>query len=128
MPDLTAEDLKQLQHSIMGTAPSRVFETGASRDTEHGKLDYEAFLSPAVLQRYARFMHKNRQVADGSFRDGDNWQKGIPQDVYMKSLFRHFMDVWAYHRGGGDPDAAQDALCAVLFNTMGYLFEELKDA
>jgi len=31
----------------------RQFESGATRDTEDGKLDYEGFLSPAVLLRFA---------------------------------------------------------------------------
>lgn len=109
---------------------TRQFESGASRDTEHNKLDYEAFLSPAVLQRYAEFMHKNRHVKGGALRDGDNWQKGIPQSVYMKSLTRHFMDLWLYHREAPTEvpiDTVEETLCAILFNTFGYLFEELKD-
>lgn len=111
----------------------RKFETGATRDTNQDKLDYEAFLSPAVLERYAQYLHKNRIQTDGSIRDGDNWQKGIPISVYMKSLFRHFMDVWKIHRGIQTIDvktkqsiSVEDALCGVLFNTMGILFEVLK--
>jgi hypothetical protein len=98
----------------------RTFDTGATRDKEDGKLDFEAFLSPLVLQRYAEYMHTCRIQADGKLRDGDNWQKGIPLTAYMKSAWRHFMVVWTKHRLGGDP--TQD-LCALLFNTMGYLHE-----
>lgn len=101
----------------------RVFETGANRDSEDGKLDYEGFLSPLVLKRFAEYMHKNRYMRDGSLRDSDNWQKGIPFDVYMKSLFRHFMDVWSLHRKGGTRAELEEALCGVLFNAMGYLHE-----
>lgn len=101
----------------------RVFETGANRDSEDGKLDYEGFLSPLVLKRFAEYMHKNRYMRDGSLRDSDNWQKGIPFDVYMKSLFRHFMEVWTLHRKGGTRAELEEALCGVLFNTMGYLHE-----
>jgi hypothetical protein len=109
----------------------RHFETGATRDTDTGKLDYEGFLSPAVLKRFAEYMHENRVQADGNLRASDNWQKGIPQDAYMKSMFRHFMDVWTLHRQQPELDQSQrdyleDALCAMMFNVMGYLFEELR--
>lgn len=104
----------------------RKFETGATRDTDENKLDYEGFLSPLVLERYAEFMHVNRHQADGKLRDSDNWQKGIPMDAYMKSKMRHDMDVWKNHRGYNATDDMETALCAVLFNTMGYLHEILK--
>lgn len=107
----------------------REFGNGATRDDDTGKLDYEGFLSPAVLKRYAEYMHKHRKQSDGSMRGSDNWQNGIPKDVHMKSLYRHFMDVWSMHRGIDDSYDAGDleeALCAVMFNTMGYLFEELE--
>lgn len=108
----------------------REFETGATRDSEDGKLDYEGFLSPSVLQRYAEYMHQNRIQADGNLRASDNWQKGIPRDAYMKSMWRHFMDVWDLHRNGvecpPDQDELQTALCALLFNVMGYLHEEIE--
>lgn len=103
----------------------RHFESGATRDTNEGKLDYEGFLHPSVLERYAQYMHKNRVQSDGNLRDSDNWQKGIPKDVYMKSMFRHFMDVWAAHRSSGP---IQEHLCALLFNVMGYLFEDLRES
>jgi len=116
----------------MDNGTVRKFETGATRDTAENKLDFEGFLSPVVLTRYAEYLNKNRKQPDGQLRDSDNWQKGIPKDVYMKSMFRHFMDVWIIHR---DPvecpleeDELQDALCAVVFNAMGYLFEELKES
>ncbi len=102
----------------------RKFATGATRDTDIGKYDYEAFLSPIVLTRYAEYMHKNRVQRDGTMRDGDNWQRGIAQSVYMKSLWRHFMEAWTIHRGG--KGCIEEALCAVLFNAMGILHERLK--
>jgi len=108
---------------VIGEA--RTFDTGATRDTDEGKWDYEGFLSPLVLERYAEYMHKNRIQSDGELRDSDNWQKGIPKDAYMKSMWRHFMDVWMYHRGH-DEWQMEEALCAMLFNVMGYLYEELK--
>ncbi len=103
----------------------RTFETGATRDAAGlEKLDYEGFLSPLVLKRFAEYMNANRVTAQG-VRDSDNWQKGIPLDVYMKSMHRHFMDIWMNHRGYETKDDMETALCAVLFNAMGYLHETL---
>lgn len=100
----------------------RTFDTGATRDTDEGKLDYEGFLSPLVLERYAQYMHKHRQQSDGTLRDSDNWQKGIPVTQYMKSLWRHFMAVWTGYRKG---NPSEEDICAMLFNTMGLLHEML---
>lgn len=108
----------------------RTFKGGATRNTSKGKLDYEGFLSPLVLKRYCEYLNSHRKQADGKMRDSDNWQKGIPVDVYMKSLLRHAFDVWMIHRGirvveDGKVVTIQDALCASLFNHMGYLHEIL---
>lgn len=102
----------------------RVFETGASRDTDEGKLKYHRFLSPAVLRRYCEYLEKHRVCADGSLRDPDNWKKGIGQDVYVESLLRHAFEAWQQWEQDGV--MSQDTLCAILFNTMGYLFEDIK--
>jgi len=111
----------------------RQFKTGATRDEDQDKLDYEGFLSPLVLERFAEYMHENRKMADGSLRASDNWQRGIPMDAYMKSLWRHFMDVWKMHREHpavdrktGRPIGLDEALCGVLFNAMGMLHELLR--
>lgn len=105
----------------------RQFETGATRDTDENKLDYEGFLSPLVLQRYAEYMSKHRKQADGQLRAADNWQKGIPKEAYIKSGFRHFMDWWKEHRGISTQDGLEEALCALIFNATGYLFEIIKN-
>jgi hypothetical protein len=105
----------------------RNFDTGATRDTDEGKLDYEGFLSPAVLKRYAEYMHKCRVQADGKLRDADNWQKGIPQEAYKKSLHRHYMDQWLYFRGETIDDDIEEVLCAIMFNVQGLMFELLKE-
>jgi hypothetical protein len=109
------------------TSSVRKFDTGATRDTEDGKLDYEGFFAPQVVRRFAQYMHEHRFQKDGSIRDSDNWQKGITLTAYMKSLWRHFIDVWLHHRGRSTEaeEALEDALCGILFNTMGYLFETL---
>ncbi len=115
----------------------RVFASGATRDTDDLKNDYEAFLSPLVLEAYGDYMTAHCVQADGTVRDGDNWQKGIPKGAYMKSLLRHVLVVWKLWRGwpvraesvGGTLQAVtlKAALCACLFNVMGLLHELLRD-
>ncbi|MDR3473424.1 MAG: hypothetical protein P4M09_17330 [Devosia sp.] len=106
----------------------RKFDTGATRDLDADKLDFEGFLSPYVIEAFGRYMHGKRKMADGSLRDGDNWQKGIPLEAYMKSGWRHHKDWWAHHRGLPELTAEdlEDTLCALLFNVQGYLHEVLK--
>jgi hypothetical protein len=108
------------------TATIRKFDTGATRDLDASKLDYEGFLSPLVIERFAQYMHENRVMADGSLRDSDNWQKGIPPEAYAKSGFRHFFDWWKEHRGIPTDEGLERACCGLLFNVMGYLHEHLK--
>lgn len=108
----------------------REFKTGATRDKEKDKLDYEGFLSPIVLKAYANYMHKHRLQTDGKLRDSDNWQRLFGDkhdDVCMKSLARHFMDLWLEHRGFKSRDGKKDALFGIMFNAMAYLFKMLKE-
>jgi hypothetical protein len=107
-------------------AEFRTFATGATRNLDDSKYDFEGFLSPAVIERFGKYMHKHRVQADGSLRDSDNWQKGIPLNAYMKSGFRHFHDWWKQHRGYPGTDTLEDSLCALIFNANGYLHEILK--
>jgi hypothetical protein len=121
------EDMKQVISPTTATKGiSREFSTGATRDTDIGKYDYEGFISPLVLEAYAKYMHRNRYQSDGTLRDSDNWQKGMPLTVYMKSGWRHFFDWWKEHRGHRTIDGLEAALCGLLFNVMGYLHETLK--
>jgi len=106
---------------------SRKFDTGATRDSDKDKLDYEGFLSPIVIKAYGEYMNKHRVQSDGKLRDSDNWQKGIPKDVYIKSAFRHFMDWWLEHRGYKSRDGLKEALNGLLFNVQGYYHELLKE-
>lgn len=106
------------------------YKSGATRTACETKIDPEGFFSPLVILRYSEYMHKCRVQADGTLRDSDNWQGGIPLWRYMKGKWRHFLDTWLMHRGykkvtdeGLD---IQDCLCAELFNTLGYLHEVLK--
>jgi hypothetical protein len=109
----------------------RTFDSGATRDKDNHKNDYEGFLSPLVIRAFGDYMQKHRVQADGSVRDSDNWQKSIPFSAYIKSLWRHFMDLWTLHRGfkpvdfDGNEITIDAALGGIMFNTMGYFHELL---
>ncbi len=110
-------------------ATLREFTSGATRDQDTTKYDYEGFLSPLALTRFAAYMHEHRIQPDGSLRGSDNWQKGIPASSYMKSLWRHMMTVWRHHREVPEEEceSMEDALCGVIFNAQGYLHEIMKE-
>ena len=99
------------------------FETGAMRNRKENELRYDGFLSPLALQMFARYMHKNRTTADGTIRDPDNWQKGMPDESYLDSLLRHVMDIWLIYRGY--PEAARESkfesLSGAFFNVQGLM-------
>lgn len=114
---------------------TRAFQTGATRDDDSQKLDYEGFLSPIVLRRFSEYMHKCRlrNIPVGqSIRSSDNWQNGMPLDSYMKSGLRHVFEWWLMHDGFVAKDEKgqvldlEEVLCATLFNVQGYLFQILK--
>jgi hypothetical protein len=89
-------------------------------------------MSPIVIERYCEYMNKHRVQPDGSVRDSDNWQKGIPQEKYLKGLWRHLLHLWTRMRGFQVQDrmaseSIEEDLCAIMFNTQGLLFEVLKD-
>ena len=105
----------------------REFKTGATRDNDTEKIDFEGFLNPLVLQAFGEYMHHHRKQADGKLRDSDNWQRGIEKSVYMKSLLRHVHDLWMEHRGYKSREGIDFALGGILFNAMGYWLELLKE-
>lgn len=111
---------------VKDTGVLRNFSTGAIRDTASGKHDYDGFVSPLVLEAFGTYMDFNRLLPDGATRDSDNWQKGIPMPVYVKSGFRHFVEWWREHRGYASHEGVVWALCGLLFNANGYLHEYLK--
>jgi len=106
----------------------RVFDSGATRDHDDDKPDYDACLSPLVLETYAEYILACSYLPDGTRRASDNWKKGLPLSSFMQSAFRHFIDVWKLHQGfvvldkrSKKPITLKHALCALLFNVMGYL-------
>lgn len=107
---------------------TRVFASGATRDADDSKLDYEGFLSPFALERFAQYMHEARlrnPPPGQKLRDSDNWQKGIPKSAYLKSLLRHVFALWRHWRKTGH--VSQVDACGVMFNVQGLLHEDLKE-
>ena len=88
----------------------------------------------AMDKAYGEYMLKHQVQADGNIRPSDNWQKGIPIVSYMKSMWRHFLDLWTLHRSedetlfnsDGEEVDTIDTLCSILFNVQGMLHEEIK--
>lgn len=120
---------KMRAEEVLGPQPDimRDFDTGATRSALLDKLMYSRFLSPRVLRRYCEYLHEHRKQADGNIREPDNWKKGIDEGVYVDSNLRHSWDVWEIIVEGREATDKEyeDALCAMLFNTMGLLFEQL---
>lgn len=119
-----------IPHAHIGGQSHKVrkFSTGATRDTDADKLDFDGFICPLVEKRFAQYMHAHRKQSDGTLRDSDNWTRGIPVREYLKSMHRHFHDLRLNTRGYTD-EAREDletSLCALLFNVQGYLHEVLK--
>lgn len=119
--------------STISTPRVETFSTGATRESDLGKLDYEGFISPRAFHTFSTYMHKHRLQADGTLRASDNWQKGIPTERYRKSLVRHLIEYWYTYRGGSlddrserDPQNEEEMLCAILFNVQGLLHEGVK--
>jgi len=109
----------------------REFDTGATRDTEEGKLNYIKALDPLVMQTYVGYLGRHRVQSDGNLRDWDNWKKGIDKQTYLESGDRHHRAIWLLSQGypvydNHGPVTEKDALCGVIFNAMGRLYELLK--
>lgn len=111
------------------------FTTGATRSTSEDKIDFEGHINPEVLAIYGAYMHAHRVQRNGQLRASDNWQQGIPVYRYMKSLIRHVYELHRMWRGASvyNPDSdgfftMRDVLCAILFNTMGILYELSKNS
>jgi len=106
----------------------RKFKSGATRDTEENKIDFEGFFHPINIKRYGEYMTKHKKQSDGESRESDNWQKlfgDTPEEhcnVCIKSLWRHFEDLWLHHRKWGH-EAREDinsAIQGIKFNINAY--------
>ena len=118
------DELMESVKEMKAKRPSiRQFKSGATRDTAEGKLDWEGFISPVAMHRFAEYMNKHRVQADGSLRDSDNWQAGFPRRQTRKSLVGHAWDLWYEWRAGQEELKMVDLLCAIIFNAQSLLLE-----
>ncbi len=114
---------------LTGKSPIREFETGATRDTDESKLDWEGFIAPIATFEFVKYMHGHRTQTDGNLRDADNWQKGMPRRQYVKSLIRHTWNLWLLWRSDDEGRTAAyeakliELLCAIWFNVQGLIYE-----
>jgi hypothetical protein len=95
------------------------FKTGAIRDSQEGKTDYNETISWTALNRYARYMTgKKAKYGAGNFK------KGIETWSYVQSMLRH-VDKWmrnTYEEGNDEKD--EDHLSAIVFNVFGIMHNE----
>lgn len=134
MPSSKSVAKVETDDNVVSLNPSlvRTFDTGATRDSDQGKFDYAGFLAPEVLYEFAAFMHKNRLLPDGTWRDGANWKLGMPRKQLLKSFLRHVFDLWFIEEGLSIPRPEtgkiipiEDALGGCLFNLMAIWFNEI---
>lgn len=79
------------------------FESGAVRDTQHGKGRYD-LISPIALEALAK------HYENGAVKYGDsNWTKGIPLRRFLDSAIRHLIK---YAEG----DRSEDHIIACAWN------------
>ena len=108
----------------------RTFASGATRDTNEGKLEPWGFTSPLVEKAFSEYMHEKRIQSNGELRDSDNWKKGIPLEAYWHSLSRHILDFRLLWEGFPEEAVSKDridVLCAIRFNVDGLMHEMLKE-
>lgn len=125
------ESNEAVPHIDLSIAPNkepavmRTFASGATRDSDLNKIDFDGFLSIPVVRAFGEYMHKHRKQADGQMRASDNWKKGIDREAYRKSAWRHFFD-WVDAHIAGDDAKLVDSAMALLFNIQGDAHEVLK--
>jgi hypothetical protein len=89
----------------------RQFESGAVRDSNEGKS------RPDLISPYFTNVLGLR-LAEGSKKYAErNWEKGIPDSVFLESLERHLV---AYKMGKTD----ERHTAAIAFNIMGIIHNE----
>jgi hypothetical protein len=112
------------------TEKLRTFATGATRSPLAGKLEYDGYLNPLALKRFAEYMNKHQTQSNGERRAADNWQKNIPLESLHDSKTRHDVDVWLHIKGYPEEatESIEESLCAAIFGNMAMLKQILEQS
>ena len=105
----------------------RKFKTGATCDTDEGKLKYLAYESALVNKRFAQYMQHHETQADGVTRKPDNWKLRIPIEVHADSLIRHVEELRLLYETLGTNEDVIERLCAIRFRVNGWMLQLLTD-
>ena len=110
----------------------RMSESGAIRNSDVGKINYQGALSPLILEAYGKYIEKHSLLPDGTRRNNKNWQNlfGTPEEhrqVCIESAWRHFIDLLMDHDGYESRDGIDEALGGLMFNIQAYWFSILKE-
>ncbi len=104
--DKTAQILKA--ENRLKEVKSRVFESGAKRDSNEGKIRPD-LISPKMLKALGKVL------AEGAKHYGErNWEKGMSLDVFKESAARHYVS-WM------NDEQDEDHAAKLIFNIMGYI-------
>lgn len=99
---------------ICKTEEKRVFESGAKRDSNVGKIRPD-LISPLMLKSLGKVL------AEGAEHYGErNWEKGIPQEVFKESASRHYLQ-WMNN------ETDEDHAAKLIFNVMGFIHNRDKN-
>lgn len=77
----------------------RHFQSGATRSSSSGKLEYVGFQHPLVEHSFCKYMDKHRIQEDGKLRPSNNWWLGWSKQDTIQSLARHERDIEAIYSG-----------------------------
>lgn len=92
----------------MNSKKNRKFKSGAQRNSNKGKIRPD-LISPVFLKALGETMREGAE----KYNDR-NWEKGMPQEVFMESAARHYVQWMA-----GDED--EDHASHLAFNIMAWI-------
>lgn len=88
-------------------------DSGMYRENKSERLNYLSYITPEVLERYAKHMKIGEiKHGRGNFKMG-----GYPMEEYLESLMRHLIALWS-------GDGTEDHASAIMFNIIGYMHED----
>lgn len=104
-------DKEKLEERLTDIKQSRVFDSGAKRDSSLGKPNVHD-MQGYVMLRFGYLMELGEQNYGQS-----NYLKGIPDEVAKESLARHYAKYMAGYRD-------EDHLSAIIFNVQLLMLNE----